>query len=536
MKKKSVLLILPALMVLPSCANASIQSRNSNIMVENTLANEDIFGEAEQMKFEKKEARKLDPLSKDFVKVGYQIKFDENDEGTADDTISIRFVAAIKNEGVTAYWHRGLAQANGYEGAAPDGVNWKFKFNDGITNQSTVKYTALNNGATRIVAGEGEFADYSHFVIYTLKNIPYETYKDAYLAAYVTLTDTTNGENVVNSKGVAVKVEKNGTASKNRFYFNPDITGHFLQGTINGVLRDGSDDSTNSLLRATEYNTGDNYAAYYNTQLTTSDSFGSFYFSLSCFQFFGYTGYFTDESYFDESSSLAGFVSPKVSGKYHLYLSADEEHELENHVYTTPVYDWSVKCGESGTVVHLEEDENERGKFSGELSVTAGQTIHIFKDGVEDESTYSVTEDVLRNNVTTEFIVKISATSTIYLNNDKSVWLSIPSDTTRTISINLGGFDATNDDVFYVWAWGGGHESAWYQIDVENKCVTIPANCENLQVVRMNSNAVTVPSWDAKWNQTDTMNIQHGKCLSFNRWHVGPGDSGNAVFDWVDSI
>lgn len=346
MKKRLLLLALPALMALSGCAGVSASPKANNLMVEDTLAHEEIFGEAvEAGEFGLRKAApfKLATLTSDFVKMAYQIKFDDKGDGDAsNDVISIRFIAAVKDAGVTAYWHRGFAQPNSWEGAEVSKDNWKFKFNDGIENQSEKMFRSLVGGPSTITAGaEGTegWTDYAGFAIYTLMNIPYETYKDSYLAAYVTLTDADpeNSTNTINSQGMVVKIEKNdgGTASKNRFYFDPNNTGHFLQGTINGVLRDGSNDSTNSLLRATEYDSGNYYAAYNNLAVDDEDSFGSFYFSPSHFQFFGKSDFFDGSLlYFDEAGDLNEYVSPKADGTYNLKVYSGST-PTENHVFTS---------------------------------------------------------------------------------------------------------------------------------------------------------------------------------------------------------
>lgn len=349
MKKKLLLIALPALMALSGCANVSIKPAEQKapaieLMAEDNLAHEEIFGGLEDSaKLVKTNVSKLAALEADDVKVGYQIKFAENGEGTADDTISIRFVAAIKSDGVDAYWSRGLAQPNGYEGAEPDPVGhpgvWNFKFSDTSTHKSSVIYDKLTSDGSPIEAGSGDYEDYEGFVIYTLRNIPYEDYKDSYLAAYVTLVDKTNSSNYLRSQGVAVKIERNGAESKNRFYFDASYTGHFLEGTINNALRNGSDNSSHALLRANE-SAGDAYwAKYLDVDLLTTDSFGSFYYSFSdtpedChFQFFGRTSFFGDSSaLLQGSASLNDFNAPKNAGKYSLFVQNDTG--TANHVST----------------------------------------------------------------------------------------------------------------------------------------------------------------------------------------------------------
>lgn len=339
MRKKLLIIALPTLMALSGCANVSVKpaaQQNAPIeaMAEDNLAHEELFGAAEEgFAFKKTSPYKLDALTADFVKVGYQIKFSENGAGTADDTISIRFVAAIKDENVNAYWSRGLAQPNGYVGARPDPDGhpdlWSFKLDDGTVHQSNVVYHKLTDDGDPITAGSGAYTGYTGFVIYTLRNIPYESYKDSYLAAYVSIIDKSNGENNIKSQAIAVKIERNGagTASKHSFTFDPTVTGHFLQGTIGGA--------ENTLLRATEHDAGDNSASYYDVSFKAADCFGSFYYSPACFQFFGHDDFFAEEStaaHFGESAALADYVKPDADILCSLLVSRGSGKE--NHVYT----------------------------------------------------------------------------------------------------------------------------------------------------------------------------------------------------------
>ena len=324
MNKKLLLLTLPAFMVLSACGGRPVEKPVEELpaaqMSEDTVAHEE--GTEQLVRTTPLRAT----LTSEYVKVGYQIQFNANGEGTADDRISIRFVAALKGEVTTAQWHRGLAQPNSNEGADVGSGVWKYKFSDDAL-PSTVYYTALNNDGVRVAAGEGEFVGYDRFAIYTLMNIPYEAYKDSYLAAYVTLTSS----NTINSQVLAVKIERNGTASKNSFYFNA-TAGHFLQGTINNTVRDGR---TEAVLAATEYDSGNYYATYNNLALKSTDSFGSFYFGNNHFQFFGNTSFFDGSRlYVDGSASIGEYNSPKADGTYNVKVYSGST-PTENHVFTS---------------------------------------------------------------------------------------------------------------------------------------------------------------------------------------------------------
>ena len=327
MNKKILLVTLPILLAMTGCQSARVNNQPENKalvseMVEDTLAHEEVFGGAEDTHVFKANPSKA-TVTEPSVKIGCQIQFNENGTGTADDTISIRFLAALADGNVTAVWHRGLAQPNSWEGAEVSTKVWKYKFS-GEDNApdltSEVKYDALNNGNVRIAAKEGDYVGYECFVIYTLRNIPYEQFKDSYLAAYVSL-----GSN--NSKALAVKIEKDGDYPKNSFSFDPNTTGHFIQGKING---------TTQLVYATEYATGENSAVYSDKDLLATDYFGSFYYATSgTFQFFGYSNFVQDTAdiYFGASSAMPGYSQPKFDGKFSIYVSRNSENKIFG--YTT---------------------------------------------------------------------------------------------------------------------------------------------------------------------------------------------------------
>ena len=335
MKKKLLLIALPALMALSGCAN--IQKEQPKVeFEEDTIAHEEIFGEAIEAK--QPAIRKMSEL--DYVtnyKLGYQIHFDNKGDGDAsNDTISIRFIAAIQGDiedYTSIVWHRGLARGDGEE---------TLEFSDRSSAEgypqlkSNVVYSSLSNGGSDIMrAGEGDYEDYDGFVVYSLRNIPYEEHKDSYMAAYLTLTPKV-GSAVTTDLGV-LKVETNGDHSNSLYSFAVESDGYienedyFLYGRINGQ----ADDVYYSL-----GNNGGSDNAYYTLDLKSGDYFGSFYYNGSAFKYFSYRSQSEDSwSHFDESygffneySTNHGFATPKLAGNYSLFVSDDEGHF--NHVYT----------------------------------------------------------------------------------------------------------------------------------------------------------------------------------------------------------
>ena len=109
MKTKFALLFLPALMALSSCG-AAAQPVTNKTMLEDTTAHSEIFGNRDVVggKLGIRNRAKNEAISA--PDIGYQINYN----GTAG-TIAIRFVAAIKDLNVKAYWRRGVAGADGTE-------------------------------------------------------------------------------------------------------------------------------------------------------------------------------------------------------------------------------------------------------------------------------------------------------------------------------------------------------------------------------------------------------------------------------------
>ena len=241
MKKKLLLIALPALMALSGCAN--VQKEQSKVeqeqpaveFEEDTVAHEEIFGEAVEAK--QPTIRKMDDLGTGAAyKVGYQLHFEENGEGTADDRLSIRFIAAINSSYGSMTWSRGVARGDGDLGIGFG--NEKYGSSDKLV--STVVYPSLCNGTGNDVmeAEQGAYAAYTGFIVYSIRNIKYESYKDSYIGVSLTLHPT-EGEDVV-TPVYAVKVERNPlnlNESLYSFSFENGNQGYFLNGTFNNIKK-----------------------------------------------------------------------------------------------------------------------------------------------------------------------------------------------------------------------------------------------------------------------------------------------------------
>lgn len=309
MKKKLLIGLLPVLMTLSACGGSSPKANEEETFLEDTEVHEELFGEAQEIKSTKKNAASLTKPT-----IGYQLSY-------ADSKLAIRFVSLINeiDADVTATWKRAVAGADGTDLSTGKG------FDD--TLASTTKYYKKLTGWPDADPGKG-------YVVYSLYNIPYNaTNKNAYVAAYLTLTDTAS--HIAKTDLLAVKIEADNVYehSVNTFTFDPDNTGkHFLQGTINGV--------TGTVLSYESPQGSNDFAAYFDIDMLTTDSFGSFYYSSDVFQYFGYTNYFSTTSSDFNQSTNTGYVTPKADGRYNLYLSSknDGEGDFRNKVYSKKTF------------------------------------------------------------------------------------------------------------------------------------------------------------------------------------------------------
>ena len=143
----------------------------------------DIFGVGiGEVELNKKET-KLCSLENTLVKpkIGFQKAY-----SNGGNNISIRYTALISSLDVTATWTRGLFDSNGDEASElPYGEYSVTKAYEGITNGGDITYA-------KDIEDEDGNHPYKYFVVYTLLDIPLNTYGTYYLDAYLTIDDNTN--------------------------------------------------------------------------------------------------------------------------------------------------------------------------------------------------------------------------------------------------------------------------------------------------------------------------------------------------------
>lgn len=190
MKKTLFLAILPAVLILSACSGIT-HSDNLNLMAEDTLAHEEIFGSLPNFDFKEESDSKILMPKKALTPgelyspvLGFQKVHDD-----VNHVYNIRFVAAIENTIESVVWTRGVSNIAGT--VAPK---------KGVANKdvdhiySTLSDNGAHTAATGVKAKEDdEVSPFSYFAVYCLLNIP-DAYEDYYVHAYVTVSDGTNSK------------------------------------------------------------------------------------------------------------------------------------------------------------------------------------------------------------------------------------------------------------------------------------------------------------------------------------------------------
>ena len=301
MKKKFLLTVIPALMILSSCAGAGPKQEMVQLepeMVEDTLAHEELFGQGgKAVKLTPyKDPDPSDPSLKKPV-VGVQYKADG--EGRC----AVRYVAAIAALDVEATWTRGICNKNGVQQQTADD-----KF---VNKVVTTAYDAVSadsdSGAPYVVPGDAG-SGFNYFVVYTLRNIPVSQV-DSYLFAYLTLE---KGGDSVTSKAVISRI-----GGGNSFAYDVDgNTNYFLQGTINGVA---------DTIQSIDFpGSGTNFAEKEDVALAANDSFGLFKVASDHFQCFGYDQLRRGAPFLPRVAAN-NYIKVNAAGNYNLYLTNTNE-------------------------------------------------------------------------------------------------------------------------------------------------------------------------------------------------------------------
>ena len=204
-------------MALSACNGRGLnEGENKNIFLEDTLAHDEIFNIRESGNRELM-PRRADPVvhPDSDASIGVQ-SFEEGGN------VHFRFVAAVtfteENIAPTvAEWRRTVS--------SPDGTSYP-KDTDDIP--CTTAYKKISNGGSAYSIddfNEDNGTSYTHFVVYTLRNIPLATYGSYYVSAYLHLSGT-GGVNQI-TKAIAIRVDQ-----EEKYTYVNDVGKYFLTGSF----------------------------------------------------------------------------------------------------------------------------------------------------------------------------------------------------------------------------------------------------------------------------------------------------------------
>ena len=306
-------------MALSACSG--IPQQKANVLLEDTLAHEEIFGGVEgnnELKIRAPRKEEQVPATLSMSNIGVQYKPLENGY------YAVRYVVAISDLNVTAVWTRDIGKPNGD----------RPKNGQTLKVPCTTAYKALSaSGGVEVPSSLGE--QYKGFVVYTLRNVP-EADMNSYLFAYLTIS---NENETVKSLGRITRL-----GGSNTFTINTDsMNGYFLQGQINGssnpVMVDGTPSSGN-------------YAQKEDLTFRANDSFGLFKYvpgNNEHFQFFGFEQCRRGLPFVSRVSEN-DYIKVPGAGSYKLYLNTSNEIHLvlpsvaqtSATVYLKPNNNWNI--------------------------------------------------------------------------------------------------------------------------------------------------------------------------------------------------
>lgn len=258
MKKKYLLGLLPALLALSACNGLSQpEKEQKNILLEDTLAHDEIFdGKA----FEERSLAPQKLLSTRSMSDPDPVEHPDNDpvigvQSFVDgDYVSFRFVAAVSfttgaegNLGpTTASWRRTVSKVTTTN--TETGAYTLTYPKDTADFAVTKAYLSLSASGGSYSIGQFNEAhgnsSYTHFVVYTLRNVPIVANEDYYVCAYLTLSD---GVSLV-TKAIAVNSRQSLKATHDRYLGAFFLTGSF---TDTPVMATSSRSTMDSDARAT---------------------------------------------------------------------------------------------------------------------------------------------------------------------------------------------------------------------------------------------------------------------------------------------
>ena len=345
MKSKKLLFFVPLALVLSSCGHSpkvAVETKTNPIIpegsfIEDTTLHDEVFKSVNEIKVRKT----FTPVDSSVPAIGIQTYTDN--KGTVDeedDTMSVRFVAAVAIQGdlgsATAVWTRAMFDTSGNT------------FKATATKACTAAYTSLaTSGSPYTIQDYNNSCggSYTHFVAYTMRNIPLSDYSSYYFTAYLTLNDG-SGETV--SKAVATTVDQT-----TQFSFNHTKNGYFA------IKRTGSGFET---IDADDFDNNGHYnAEFEGMSFTVTDSFLIVNRALNHFQVFGYDAAHAEDPLDTEFGQLGSsqFLDCHYERSYFIHLNEynriSVEEAFAKTFYFKPNTNWND--GVSKYIITLKHDD-----------------------------------------------------------------------------------------------------------------------------------------------------------------------------------
>ena len=323
MKKKFLLAIIPALLAMSSCTYMqSATAVKGNDFLEDCLAHDELFGNAELQVAEPETQREKQPLrasnpgfdpeeSFQHPSIGVQTFYDD-----VNNKVSFRFVAVVHFDNAealgasSAVWTRCVSKTDCSS----------YPLNDTTPAPEVTKaYTSLNNNGSIYSITDynndhrNEYdqpAGYTHFVVYTLRDIDLSKYagSDYYVSAYVTMS----GAFESSSKAIAIRFDR-----LKKYSYVQNVGTGYIEGTFSG---------TPAIIEKTAVNNDSNAASFLNHKISKDDTFVIKAFDgtkLKIRNALNFTGDGNNSGDFFADDN--GEIKATYTGTYSLYLNSSHQ-------------------------------------------------------------------------------------------------------------------------------------------------------------------------------------------------------------------
>ena len=452
MKKKLLLIALPALMALSGCTymeHATV-AKDNGFFKEDALAHEELFDGAElsEVKIKSPLRSNVSDMAEPLLGVQYSEPYIES----GNSVMAVRILAAVKSLDVNAEWTRTVYKDDGdvYGSKGETTVIPATKAYEYVDSESGSIYA--NSWASTNYSVSG----YENFVVLCLYDIPVTTFNNYSIVANLKLSDTAHSLSDVYSKDIAVTIGGNAIAQ-----FNKDAAGYFLAGTIDGNVR-----STMAPVAAPAGN-----VARFSGHLTENDSFYVCYkyddatpanskfkfYNSSCLNHGEPEGFANNPFLQDDGTS---FKKIKVLSTHNYAFNFNNSFELTDlesgyAVAYTDVNDASVTT----PLIYAGKDGSERHQYYADISPKSGTTLVFTRDGG------SITPNKEENaNVSSLLAITYGGEDLgCYLkdqtNNNYSLWMGYPA---ASYTLYLNGVAQGNES----YVPGGWTDKAIYELDI----------------------------------------------------------------------